>query len=80
MGAYRYLVITHTLDGDLYSASVKAAARGNEVAVVLMCDALTEEQQRIRTYMNEASIRVVQIQHDRDFADAFEQTGTGGAV
>lgn len=80
VGAYRYLVITHTLDGDLYSASVKAAARGNEVAVVLMCDALTEEQQRIRTYMNEASIRVVQIQHDRDFADAFEQTGTGGAV
>lgn len=79
-GAYRYIVVTHGLDGDLYGAAVRATSRGNDVTVVLLCDTLTEEQQNIRAYMSEASIQVVQIPRDRDFADVFAQTVTGGAL
>ncbi len=80
VGAYRYIAITHTLDGELYSAAMRAIARGNDVTVVLMRDTLTKEQQNIRSYMNEASIQVVQIQRDRDFADVFEQNAAGGVL
>ena len=80
VGAYRYIVVTHKLDGDLYRAAVRAGSRGNDVTVVLLCDTLTEEEQNIQSYMSEASVQVVQIQRDRFFADVFAQTVTGGAL
>ncbi len=80
VGAFRYIIVTHALEGALYGAAVRVGAAGNDVTVVLLRDTLTEEQQRIRNYMAEASIKVVQIPRDRDFAEVFEQRETGGGL
>lgn len=79
-GACRYVVVTHTLDGVLYSGAMRAIAQGNDVTVVLMRDTLPKDQQEIYTYLTEASVRVVQIPCDRDFADVLERQIAGGAV
>ena len=79
-GACRYVVVTHTLDGALYSGAMRAIAQGNDVTVVLMRDTLPKDQQEIYTYLTEASVRVVQIPCDRDFADVLERQIAGGAV
>ena len=79
-GVYHYIVVTHALDGALYSAAVRAMSRGNEVTVVFISDALAQEERQIFTYLNEASVQVVQIQRDRDFVDVFEQNVSGGVI
>ena len=55
-------------------------SRGNEVTVVFISDALAQEERQIFTYLNEASVQVVQIQRDRDFVDVFEQNVSGGVI
>ncbi len=79
-GTYRYIVVTHELDGALYRTAVRAIARGNDVTVVLMRDTLTKEQENVRSYMNEASIRLVQIPRSSDFVDVFERPEAGGVL
>lgn len=79
-GAYRYIVVTHELDGALYSAAVRAIACGNDVTVILLRDSLTEEQENLWTYMREASIQLVLVPQSRDFVEVFEQSVTGGAL
>lgn len=77
-GTFRYVVITHVLEGGLYSAAVRACAGGNDVTVVLLRDTLTDKEREIRAYMAEASIPVVQIPRDQDFAEVFTKRQGGG--
>ena len=77
-GTFRYVVVTHALTGGLYSTAVRACAGGNDVTVVLLEDNLDDEERRIRAYMAEASIPVVQIPRDQEFAQAFARRQGGG--
>ncbi len=72
VGAYRYIIITHELTGALYTAAVHAASMSNQVTVIVMHGENDAEQQRVREFMREASVRVVEIPRGESFQDVFQ--------
>lgn len=71
--AMRYLVITHTLDDDLFTYASRAAAHGSTVAIILFADELDERGKVLREYLAQSSIQLIQIHNHEDFVQVFER-------
>ncbi len=69
--AARYIVLTHTLQDNLFSQLSHAVSRGCTAAIILFADKLDEREQILRSYLAQSSIQLLQIHRDEDFAQVF---------